>query len=62
MQLVTIEDVRAAARQMSGAVVRTPLVPCVWSDDNRPLWLKPDRMVGPHSIPGSGAPPCRARL
>jgi threo-3-hydroxy-L-aspartate ammonia-lyase len=55
MQLVTIEDVRAAARRMSGAVVRTPLVPCVWSDDNRPLWLKPENLqaIGAFKVRGA---------
>jgi threo-3-hydroxy-L-aspartate ammonia-lyase len=69
MQLVTIEDVRAAARRMSGAVVRTPLLPCLWADDGRPLWLKPENLQaigafkvrGAHNALANLSPEVRAR-
>jgi len=42
--LVGIEAVRAAAARVAGRVVRTPLLPCLWADDARPLWLKPENL------------------
>jgi threo-3-hydroxy-L-aspartate ammonia-lyase len=42
--LVSIDDVRTAAARVLGQVVRTPLLPCTWADDRRPLWLKPENL------------------
>ncbi|HEX3787693.1 MAG TPA: threonine/serine dehydratase [Pseudonocardiaceae bacterium] len=55
MRLVTIEDIRAAADRMRGAVVRTPLVPCLWADEDRPLWLKPENLqaIGAFKVRGA---------
>ncbi len=44
MALVTIDDVRTAATRVFGQVVRTPLLPCPWADQARPLWLKPENL------------------
>lgn len=43
-ELVTIDDIRSAARTIAGTVVRTPLLPCLWSDQERPLWIKPESL------------------
>lgn len=55
MRLVTVEDIRAAAKRIDGAVVRTPLIPCAWSDADRPLWLKPENLqaIGAFKIRGA---------
>jgi threonine dehydratase len=44
MTLVTIDDVRTAAARVRGQLVRTPLLPCPWADEARPLWLKPENL------------------
>ncbi|TDD69441.1 threonine/serine dehydratase [Jiangella aurantiaca] len=38
--LVTLDDVRAAARRLDGVAVRTPLLPAAWAGGE--LWLKPE--------------------
>ncbi|PRY46340.1 threonine ammonia-lyase [Umezawaea tangerina] len=55
MRLVTISDIRAAAALVAPAVLRTPLLPCPWADDDRPLWLKPENLqpVGAFKIRGA---------
>jgi threonine dehydratase len=55
MQLVTIDDVRAAAERIRGSVVRTPLVPAPWGDPDRPLWLKPENLqaIGAFKVRGA---------
>ena len=55
MNLITIEDVHAAAERIRGAAVRTPLLPCDWADVDRPLWLKPENLqpVGAFKIRGA---------
>jgi len=62
MQLVTIEDIRAAARRVAGAVVRTPLLPSVWADEDRPLWLKPENLQAIGAFKVRGAFNALARL
>jgi threonine dehydratase len=45
VQLVTIDDIRAAAELIRPYVVRTPLVPARWADDEgQPLWIKPENL------------------
>lgn len=44
MKLVTLGDIQAAARTISGTALRTQLVPCAWADADRPLWLKPENL------------------
>ncbi|HEX4253190.1 MAG TPA: threonine/serine dehydratase [Pseudonocardia sp.] len=55
MQLVTIEDIRAAAGRIVGTVVRTPLLPATWADADRPLWLKPESLqaIGAFKVRGA---------
>jgi len=55
MRLVTIEDIRAAAKLIDATVLRTPLLPCAWADNERPLWLKPENLqaVGAFKVRGA---------
>lgn len=55
VKLVTIEDIREAADRVRGTAVRTPLLPCPWADDDRPLWLKPENLqpIGAFKIRGA---------
>jgi threonine dehydratase len=55
VQLVTIDDIRAAAGLIAPAVVRTPLLPCAWHDPHRPLWIKPENLqsIGAFKIRGA---------
>ncbi len=52
MDLVSIDDVRSAARNIVGAAVRTPLLPCLWAED---LWLKPENLqpIGAFKVRGA---------
>jgi threonine dehydratase len=42
--LVSVDDVRAAAGRIAPVAVRTPLLPSLWADPARPLWLKPESL------------------
>lgn len=55
MQLVSIDDIRAAAELIRPYVLRTPLVPASWADDDRPLWIKPENLqsVGAFKVRGA---------
>ncbi|MEW5809934.1 MAG: threonine/serine dehydratase [Actinomycetota bacterium] len=55
MQLVTIDDIRAAAQRIRGHIVRTPLVPAPWGDPERPLWVKPESLqpIGAFKVRGA---------
>jgi threonine dehydratase len=55
VQLVTIDDIRAAAELIRPYVVRTPLVPAGWADAERPLWIKPESLqqVGAFKVRGA---------
>ncbi|EHR60207.1 threonine ammonia-lyase [Saccharomonospora cyanea] len=55
MDLVTLDDIRAAADRIAGGAVRTPLLPCTWAEDDRPLWLKPETLqpIGAFKIRGA---------
>ena len=71
MDLVTIADVRAAAANIAGIAVRTPLLPCPWAPgpDGSGLWLKPENLqpIGVFKLRGAVhalavmAPEARAR-
>ncbi|PWU58389.1 threonine dehydratase [Micromonospora globispora] len=52
MDLVSLADVRAAADDIAGTVVRTPLLPTLWDDE---LWLKPESLqpVGSFKLRGA---------
>jgi threonine dehydratase len=55
IQLITIDDVRAAADRIRGSVLRTPLIPAPWGDPDRPLWLKPENLqvIGAFKVRGA---------
>lgn len=55
MQLVTIDDIRGAADRINGSVVRTPLVPALWADPQRPVWIKPESLqaIGAFKVRGA---------
>jgi threonine dehydratase len=55
VDLVTIDEIRAAAEMIRGTAVRTPLLPCTWAEAGRPLWLKPENLqpVGAFKIRGA---------
>ena len=55
VQLITIDDIEAAAGRIRGSVVRTPLLPCLWAGEDRPLWLKPEQLqpIGAFKIRGA---------
>lgn len=55
MRLVTIDDVHAAAERIRSHVVRTPLVPALWGDPDRPLWIKPENLqpIGAFKVRGA---------
>ncbi|MEV0806444.1 threonine/serine dehydratase [Micromonospora sp. NPDC050200] len=59
MELISIEDVRAAADDIAGTVVRTPLLPALWDDE---LWLKPENLQPVGSFKLRGATHAVARL
>ncbi len=42
--LVTMADIEAAAARIADVVVRTPLLPQLWAESDRPLWLKPENL------------------
>jgi threonine dehydratase len=59
MDLVSIADIRAAAGDIAGTVVRTPLLPAGWDDG---LWLKPESLQPVGSFKLRGATHAVARL
>jgi threonine dehydratase len=50
--LVSLDEIRAAAESIAGLAVRTPLLPCPWADE---LWLKPESLqpIGAFKIRGA---------
>jgi threonine dehydratase len=55
VQLVTIDDIQAAAELIRPFIVRTPLIPAGWADDDRPLWIKPESLqsIGAFKVRGA---------
>jgi threo-3-hydroxy-L-aspartate ammonia-lyase len=53
--LVGIEQIWQAADNLAGVAVRTPLLPQLWADADRPLWFKPESLqpVGSFKIRGA---------
>ncbi len=53
--MVTIDDIQSAATRIRAFVVRTPLVPALWADEDRPLWIKPENLqsVGAFKVRGA---------
>jgi threonine dehydratase len=54
MDLIGLADIEAAAANIAGVAVRTPLLPCPWADADR-LWLKPENLqpVGSFKLRGA---------
>lgn len=52
MQLVSIDDIRAAAARVRDDVLRTPLIPAAWAGT---LWLKPENLqaIGAFKVRGA---------
>src|SRR6266496_4107644 len=55
MELVGIEQIRQAADNLARVAVRTPLLPQLWADADRPLWLKPESLQPAGSFKIRGA-------
>lgn len=55
VELVTIDDISAAARRIGPDIVRTPLLSAGWGDPQRPLWLKAENLqpIGAFKIRGA---------
>jgi threonine dehydratase len=55
VQLVTLDDIKAAADRIRDVAVRTPLVPAGWADPERPLWIKPESLqpIGAFKLRGA---------
>ncbi len=55
MQLITLDDIQAAATRVRDVVVRTPLIPADWADVDRPLWIKAENLqpIGAFKIRGA---------
>lgn len=53
--LVTLDELLEAQKRVTGAVVRTPLLPCPHGDADRPLWLKPESLqpIGAFKLRGA---------
>ncbi|MEU8259434.1 threonine/serine dehydratase [Micromonospora sp. NPDC048999] len=59
MELISIEDIRVAADDIAGTVVRTPLLRAPWDDE---LWVKPESLQPVGSFKLRGATHAVARL
>jgi len=55
VELVGIEQIRQAADNLARVAVRTPLLPQLWADADRPLWLKPESLQPAGSFKIRGA-------
>ncbi|OBA96987.1 threonine dehydratase [Mycobacteriaceae bacterium 1482268.1] len=55
MHLIAYADIQAAADRIAGDVVRTPLIPALWADPERPMWIKPESLqpIGAFKIRGA---------
>jgi threo-3-hydroxy-L-aspartate ammonia-lyase len=55
VELITVEDIVAAAERIADTAVHTPLLPCQWADPDRPLWIKPENLqpIGAFKIRGA---------
>lgn len=56
VNLVTLGDVEQAASRIRAFVLRTPLLPAPWADDeDRPLWVKPESLqsIGAFKVRGA---------
>ncbi|OBI80074.1 threonine/serine dehydratase [Mycobacterium sp. E740] len=55
MNLVTLDDIEAAAARIRAFVLRTPLLPAPWADGQRPLWIKPESLQSTGAFKVRGA-------
>ncbi|WP_039739264.1 pyridoxal-phosphate dependent enzyme, partial [Saccharomonospora halophila] len=62
MDLVTVQDIRAAADRIRGATVRTPVLPCPWAGEPGSLWVKPESLQAVGAFKIRGAVNALARL
>ncbi|HEV3357842.1 MAG TPA: threonine/serine dehydratase [Pseudonocardiaceae bacterium] len=62
MELVGIDDIRAAAKRIDGTVQRTTLLPANWAAPDRPLWIKPEGFQAVGAFKVRGAANALARL
>jgi threonine dehydratase len=62
MELVGIDDIRAAAKRIDGTVQRTTLLPANWAAPDRPLWIKPEGFQAIGAFKVRGAANALARL
>jgi threonine dehydratase len=55
VDLVGIEQIKQAADNLTGVAVRTPLLPQLWAEPQRPLWIKPENLqpIGAFKIRGA---------
>jgi threo-3-hydroxy-L-aspartate ammonia-lyase len=55
VQLVTVDDIRAASERIKHAAVRTPLIQARWADEDRPLWIKAENLqpIGAFKVRGA---------
>jgi threonine dehydratase len=53
--MVTLGEIEEAAARIRAFVVRTPLVPALWADEDRPLWIKPESLqpIGAFKVRGA---------
>ncbi|SDX07368.1 threonine dehydratase [Amycolatopsis xylanica] len=54
MNLVTIDEIHAAAKRVAGVALRTPLLPQLWASPAK-LWLKPENLqqIGAFKVRGA---------
>lgn len=53
--LVRFAEIQEAAKRIAAIATRTPLLPCPWSDPERPLWIKAENLqpIGAFKIRGA---------
>lgn len=53
--MVTVDDIASAAARIRAFVMRTPLIPALWGDEDRPLWIKPENLqsIGAFKVRGA---------
>jgi len=62
VDLITVEEIIAAAERVADTAVRTPLLPCHWADPDRLLWLKPENLQPIGAFKVRGAANAMARI
>ena len=62
VNLISVEDIHAAAERVKDVAVRTPLLRCEWAAADRPLWLKPENLQPIGAFKVRGAANAMARI